>query len=163
MIVPDPWTGAMPNKLLAEMKSFQLRANLQKHSQKTGTVAGETAMNHILFERLDTRKDFTNMLTMLTSTKDHYHDSGEHLAWHVRNAKCLGWNALNEDDGIRFLIDILPIAGATTVKIEGLGARTELNGMQATILGLCSDCRCEVCTDSGEQVRVKPCNLEVVD
>ena len=83
--------------------------------------------------------------------------------WHVRNAKCLGWNALNEDDGIRFLIDILPIAGATTVKIEGLGARTELNGMQATILGLCSDCRCEVCTDSGEQVRVKPCNLEVVD
>ena len=120
-------------------------------------------MNHTLFERLDDRKDFTTMLALLTNTEDHYCDSGEQLAWHVRNTATLGWNALDEDDGIPFLINILPIAGATTVKIKGLKTRTDLNGMKALVFGLCSDCHYEVGIVGGEQMRVKPRNLEFVD
>ena len=118
---------------------------------------------HLFFESLDRRRDFDAMLALLTEEDEGYCKKGELLVCHVRASKIMGWNALDSSTGIKFLIDALPIAGASTVIIDGLRERTELNRKSGKVLGCVKTGRFAVSIDSHGFVLVKPSNLLRVD
>ena len=109
-------------------------------NKKMQDESGELSL-HIFFERLDARRDFEAMLTLLSQECENgYMEMGEFLACHVRMSNIPGfWNCLDPERGIKLLIDIMPIAGARSVKITNLVNRVDLNDKTGVVLGLKAD------------------------
>lgn len=94
---------------------------------------------HILFERLDARRNFDEMLTLLTKKDENgFMKMGEFLACHVKvsNMPGFAWNCVHPEHGIKLLIDIMPVAGARSVRIKNLERRPELNEKIGVVRGL---------------------------
>ena len=91
---------------------------------------------HIYFERLDTAQDFNAMKQLLKREDGGYLKQAEFLAFHVRHSDILGWNVTSTRNEIQLLKDILPVAGAGSVKITGLSRQTHLNDQVGHVIGL---------------------------
>ena len=81
------------------------------------------------------------MLALLSEKdEDGYMNMAEFLACHVKNSNLQRfWNCLDSENGIKLIIDIMPIAGARSVQIKSLIKRTDLNDKTGLVLGLVKD------------------------